>query len=70
MFEVLLGITAPWQILILLVVFIIPLLAIIDILSNRFPDNEKIIWLLVVLLMPLLGTLLYLVMGRKKRLKK
>lgn len=59
-----------WQLsLLLLIVFAIPLLAIIDILRHQFKDNEKLIWVLVVLFMPLVGTLLYLALGRKKRIK-
>lgn len=58
-----------WQLGLLLIVFAIPLLAIIDILRHRFKDNEKLIWVLVVLFMPLVGTLLYLALGRKKRIK-
>lgn len=59
-----------WQLgLLLLIVFAIPLLAIIDILRHQFKDNEKLIWVLVVLFMPLVGTVLYLALGRKKRIK-
>lgn len=59
-----------WQLsLLLLIVFAIPLLAIIDILRHRFKDNEKLIWVLVVLFMPLVSALLYLALGRKKRIK-
>ncbi len=65
-----LAMLGPWQIILILVAFIIPLIAIIDILIHKFPENEKIIWLLVVLFMSLLGTVLYLAIGRKKRLKK
>lgn len=59
-----------WQLsLLLLIVFAIPLLAIIDILIHRFKDNEKLIWVLVVLFMPLVSALLYLALGRNKRIK-
>lgn len=59
-----------WQLsLLLLIVFAIPLLAIIDILRHRFKDNEKLIWVLVVLFMPLVSALLYLALGRNKKIK-
>lgn len=64
-----LGMVGPWQIGLVLIVFFIPLIAIIDILRNRFKENEKLIWVLVVLFMPLVGTLLYLALGRKNRIK-
>ncbi|KGO07897.1 PLDc N-terminal domain-containing protein [Dokdonia donghaensis] len=59
----------PWQLGLIIIVLGIPLLATIDILRHRFRDNEKLIWLLVVLFMPFVGTLLYLGLGRKKRIK-
>ena len=62
----------PWQIiLILITVFlgIIPtIVALIDILRNEFSGNNKIVWLLVVLLGSFLGALLYFIIGRKQKL--
>lgn len=50
----------------LLVLFLI---AAIDILKNRFAsDIEKLIWIMVVILVPLIGPTLYLVIGRKQKL--
>lgn len=62
----------PWQIiLILITVFlgIIPtIIALIDIVRNEFSGNNKIVWLLVVLLGNFLGALLYFIIGRKQKL--
>ncbi|WP_370391085.1 PLD nuclease N-terminal domain-containing protein [uncultured Winogradskyella sp.] len=62
----------PWQIiLILTTVFlgIIPtIIALIDIVKNEFSGNNKIVWLLVVLLGNFLGALLYFIIGRKQKL--
>jgi hypothetical protein len=55
--------------LIVLGILIFPLVALISILRNKFPDNDKLIWVIVVLLLPILGSLLYFVIGRNKRLK-
>lgn len=41
----------------------------IDILKNKFVQGDKIVWLLVVILLPILGSLLYLFIGKKKKLK-
>lgn len=41
----------------------------IDILKSKFEPNDKLIWLLVVILLPLLGSLLYLLLGRNKKVK-
>ncbi len=61
-----------WQIiLILITVFlgIIPtIIALIDIVRNEFSGNNKIVWLLVVLLGNFLGALLYFIIGRKQKL--
>jgi hypothetical protein len=41
----------------------------IDILKNKFEQNDKIIWILVVILLPILGSILYLFIGKNKKLK-
>lgn len=43
--------------------------SLIDILKNSFEKNDKIIWVLVVLLLPIIGSILYIVIGRKQKLK-
>ena len=44
-------------------------LAIVEIIRSEFQDKtERIIWLLLVILLPFLGTILYLMIGRKSRL--
>ena len=58
-------------IIILLVVFLglIPtIIALIDIVKNEFSGNNKIVWLLVVLLGHFLGAMLYFIIGRKQKL--
>jgi hypothetical protein len=46
------------------------LLAAIDILKHRFvSDIEKLIWILVVIFVPILGSIIYLLIGRKQKLK-
>jgi hypothetical protein len=43
--------------------------AIVDIINSRFrEDSTKIIWILLVIFLPFLGTLLYFVVGREQRL--
>lgn len=44
-------------------------LALISIIKNKFQDNDKLVWVLVVLLLPVLGAVLYFTLGRGKRLK-
>ncbi|WP_298318107.1 PLD nuclease N-terminal domain-containing protein [uncultured Aquimarina sp.] len=38
----------------------------IHILRSRFGNNDKIIWVLVVLIIPFIGSLLYLFIGKRR----
>jgi hypothetical protein len=58
-----------WQI-ISLCALILPIICLISILKNDFKNNDKLIWVIVVVFIPVLGSLLYLLIGRKKRLLK
>ena len=45
--------------------------AIVRITKNRFRgENEKLIWLLLVIFVPFIGTVLYFAIGRSKEIKK
>jgi uncharacterized RDD family membrane protein YckC len=65
-------ISSPEIVVILLVVvtLIFPILALIDILTNEFEGNNKIIWVLVVLFLWIFGAALYYFIGRKQKLEK
>jgi len=54
------------------VIFVIlfPLFALISVFSNRFPNNEKLIWVLVILFAPLFGAMIYFIMGKSKQATK
>ncbi len=56
--------------MVILFIFLIPLLALISVLMNEFPGNEKIMWVLVIIFLPFLGSLLYFLIGREKRLTR
>ena len=68
----LLGIIGPTELILVLVILVfallLPLLALVDILKSKFEDNNKLIWVLVVILLPLLGTILYFIIGRNQRI--
>lgn len=57
-----------WQAVILISIGLW-IFCLIDVLRNKFDQNDKVIWLLVVVLIPFLGSLLYLFIGRNKQLK-
>ena len=60
---------------ILLAFYAIPFLivvgALIDILRNEFdPHQNKVIWIIVVILLPVLGSILYWIIGRGQRVNR
>jgi len=57
-----------WQALILISIALW-VYCLIDILKNKFEQNDKVIWILLVAFLPLLGSFLYLAIGKKKKMK-
>lgn len=55
--------TTMWQLLLL-----VGIVAIVNIIINRFESNQKIVWILVCLFVPF-GGLIYFAIGRKQRMK-
>ena len=54
--------------LMVLFVFIPGFIALIDILKSDFKGNDKIVWLLVLILVPFIGMIAYFVIGRKQKI--
>ncbi|WP_225441454.1 PLDc N-terminal domain-containing protein [Labilibaculum euxinus] len=57
------------MLIILVFVILLPLIALIDIVKNEFTNSNKLIWVLVVLLFPFIGTILYFIIGTKQKIK-
>jgi len=53
-----------FTLLVILFIFLLPLLALISVLTNQFQGNEKIMWVVIIILLPFLGSLLYFLIGR------
>lgn len=53
------------QHLVILLFLIIPF---IDILKSKFKGNNKLVWLIVVVIVPIIGPILYFFIGRKQKL--
>ncbi len=54
---------------VLSILVILPLIAIVDILRSEFKNsNDKLVWIIVVLFMPFLGSLIYFVVGRGQKI--
>jgi hypothetical protein len=68
-----LGMIGPWQMILILIVvflgFLPTIIALIDILRNKFNGNDKIVWILVVLFFNLIGAILYFIIGTKQKIK-
>jgi hypothetical protein len=50
-----------------LIALLLPVIALIDIAKNDFRGAYKIIWILVVLFLPILGSILYFLIGRSHK---
>ncbi len=55
--------------LILLLSIALWIYSLIDILKNEFEKNNKIIWIITTIFIPILGSILYLFIGRKQKIK-
>jgi len=48
--------------------FILIVMAVLDLLKSNLPMNTKLLWLILILLAPVLGSLIYLLWGRHQRI--
>lgn len=53
--------------LVIVFIFLFPLLALISALTSSFPGNEKILWVVLIIFLPFLGSLLYFLIGMNQR---
>ncbi|MBO3697492.1 PLDc N-terminal domain-containing protein [Fabibacter sp. E12] len=59
----------------LIILYIIPfifvVMALIDVIRSEFRgSNDKLIWVLVIILMPVIGSILYYFFGRKQKISQ
>lgn len=47
--------------------FILIVVTLMDLLKSRIPTNTKLLWLIVILLAPVLGSIIYLLVGRNNK---
>jgi len=58
-----------WTIFIALII-VLPLVALFNVLKSSFKDSTtKLMWVLIILLLPFAGPIFYFVIGRKQRIK-
>ncbi len=53
-----------------LICLAIPIIALVEVLTNEYKGNDKLIWVLVILLFNFIGAILYFVLGRRTKLPK
>jgi len=56
--------------LIFALVLLLPLIALIDIIRSEFEGNNKLLWVLIVLFLPFLGSILYFLLGRDQKYRR
>lgn len=54
--------------IIVLLVGLLPIIALVSILTSQFEGDDKLIWALVVILLPFIGSVLYFTIGKNKRI--
>jgi hypothetical protein len=71
---ILLGFIGPQEIIIILIVslilFILPIIALVDIIRSEFTGNNKIMWVLIVIFFNVIGSILYFLMGKNQKVKR
>lgn len=68
----LLGVFGPPELILILfvavILFLLPLLALIDIVRSRFEGNLQLIWVIIVIFFNILGAVLYFIIGKNQKL--
>jgi len=69
-----LGVIGPWQLVIILAIglllFLLPVIALVDIIRSDFNGNDKIIFTLIVLFLPFLGSIIYFLIGTNRKIRR
>jgi hypothetical protein len=56
-------------VLVLGLLFLLPIIALVDVIRSEFRgSNDKLIWVIVILFLNIIGALLYLTIGRSQRI--
>ncbi len=67
----LIGIIGPSELIIILsvglFVFLIPLMALVDIVRSKFEGNMQLVWVIIVVFFNVIGSILYFIIGRNQK---
>jgi len=50
-----------------IVVLVLDIIAIIDAVKSAMTTGKKVLWIIIILVLPLIGMVLYFVIGKKKQ---
>jgi len=65
-----LGMVGPIGLIVVIAIAIIlPLVALIDILTHEFTGSNKIVWVIIVIFFPIMGALLYFLIGTRQKIR-
>jgi len=56
-------------IFIILCICFLWVIALVDILRSEFQGNDKVVWVIIVIFFPFLGSILYFLIGRSKKIR-
>lgn len=51
----------------MLLLILLPIFAIVDLIRSRIRDNDKVIWIIIIIIIPILGSILYFALGKSQR---
>ncbi|MGC9342676.1 MAG: PLDc N-terminal domain-containing protein [Bacteroidales bacterium] len=46
---------------------LLPIIAIVDIVRSRINENDKVVWIIIIIFIPILGSILYFLLGQNRR---
>ncbi len=50
-----------------LVIFVLDIVAIVDAVKSTMETGKKVLWIVLILLLPVVGLILYYLIGKKKK---
>lgn len=63
----LIGVLGTQELFIIFIILVVPVAALVEIIRSNFRNPvNKIVWVLVVLLLPFIGSILFWIVGRKQ----
>jgi hypothetical protein len=49
-----------------LIVLVLDIVALVDVIKSSVDNGKKILWVILILVLPIIGMILYFVIGKKK----